>query len=124
MTNVYATELISAKDVQKVTKEATKTLEDNLIKSKKGKKAYSGIINFLNKKISTIATGGFYNMYNMTYRGKYPTISTLLSPLNNKEQDIMRSLIVKELIKKGYTVTYNEFWDNPNNLFIGISWKK
>ena len=117
-----ASNLILAKDMKKITKSATKKLEKSLLNSKQGKAAYNGIIALFNKKISTIATNGFYDTFTMTYMGKYPKIEEYLSPLSKMEQNLMRSIIIKKLIRSGYKITYNKFWDNPGHLYISVSW--
>jgi len=34
----------------------------------------------------------------------------------------MRSLIIRELINKGYSVKYNQFWDNVGSFNITVTW--
>jgi hypothetical protein len=119
---VNAASLVKAKDVRAITNKETKKLEKKLLASANGKKAYNGLVQFFNKKVSAIATNGFYDTFTMTYMGKYPKIEGYLSPLSRTEQDVMRAIIIKKLIKNGYKITYNKFWDNPGHFYISISW--
>ncbi|MEN4054094.1 hypothetical protein [Sulfurimonas sp. NWX79] len=117
-----AASLVKAKDARAITNKETRKLEKKLLTSPNGKKAYNGLIRFFNKKISTIASGGYYDSLTITFMNAPKEIATLLKPLNRQEQDMMRSLIIKKLQQNGYKITYNKFWDNPGNFNISISW--
>ena len=119
-----ATSLVKAKDARTITNKETKKLVKQILASPKGKKAYNGLIRLFNKKISIVADEGYYDTMNIGWRGTNTTqeVKSLLKPLTRKEQDIIRSLIIKELERKGYKITYNEFWDNPARFNISVSW--
>ena len=119
-----AASIISAKNIKAVSVKATKKLENDVLKSKDGRKAYDGLIKFFNKNISRIASVGFYNSFSITFMNKSLAnqIEPLLKPLSRQHQDIIRSIVVKELQKKGYKVTYNKYWDNPEDFNIAVSW--
>ncbi len=120
---VNATSLVKAKDARAITNKETRKLEKKLLASPNGKKAYNGLIRFFNKKISTIASGGYYDSLAINFMStSSKEIATLLKPLNRQEQDMMRSLVIKKLQKNGYKITYNKFWDNPGNFNISVSW--
>ena len=40
----------------------------------------------------------------------------------HEEQILLKERIVEDLIKKGYGVTKNEYYNNSNTLYISISW--
>lgn len=117
-----ASGLIPAKDAHKTTIQETKKLEKHIMKSANGKKAYNGLIIFFNKNIARIASGGYYNSFIITYINAPNKISELLKPLSRKEQDVIRSLVIRELIKKGYSVTHNQYWDSKASINISVSW--
>ncbi len=112
--------LVSAKEMRKATMNSTAKLEKKILSSEYGRIAYNGIIKLFNKEISKVATTGYYNEYTPSPRNQ--KINNLLSPLSQFEQDVIRSLIIKQLEKNKYQITYNRFWDNPERFTISISW--
>ena len=122
LTILSAEILIEAKAANKITKQETKKLEKKIMQSPNGKKAYNGLIKFFNKNIAKISSGGYYNSFVITYMNDPKKISELLKPLTKKEQDVMRSLVIRELIKKGYSIKYNQYWNNEDAFRITISW--
>ena len=119
-----AAQLMSASIAKQATKESTIEVTNKLLNSEKGRKAYTSLTNFYNKNISVIAGSGFYNMFHVTFMTKASKkeIEGILSPLNKKEQDILRSVIINDLVRSGFTVTKNEYWNNPNAIYISVSW--
>ncbi len=118
-----AASLVKAKDARIITNKETKKLVKQILTSPKGKKAYNGLIRFFNKKISIVAAGGYYDTMVISFMSdNAKEVEPLLKPLTRKEQDIIRSLIIKELERKGYKITYNKFWDNPASFNISVSW--
>ncbi|MCJ8326627.1 MAG: hypothetical protein MJK08_05945 [Campylobacterales bacterium] len=113
----------SAKEMRKTTEKATKAAYGKLLKSKNGKEVYSGIMKIFEKNISKIAKGGFYNMFTITiYNSDKIGHGKLLKKLSKKDQAIMREKIVNDLKDKGYKITLNQYWNNPDKLNISISW--
>jgi len=117
-----ADSIISAKDAKSVTASSTKVLYKKLLSSTNGKTAYNGLKILFNKKISKIASGGYYNSYVITYMNEPKRIKELLKPLSKINQDAIRGLIIKDLQAAGYTITYNKFWNNPDSFNITVSW--
>ena len=113
----------SAKEMRKTTDKATTSAYSKLLKSKNGKEAYSGIMKIFENNISRIAKGGFYDTFTITiYNSDKIGHGKLLAKLSKKDQAIMRQKIINDLKDKGYKITLNQYWDNPDKLNISISW--
>ena len=75
------------------------------------------------KNIMKIAKEGFYDSFVITiYNSQEIGIDKLMKKLSRKEQDILRQKVIEDLKKKGYKVTLNQYWDNPDKINISVSW--
>ena len=112
-----------AKQMRDTTDKATKVAVAKLLEGKEGQEVYNGVMSILEKNITRIAEGGFYDTLTITYMNaeKYGH-EKLLRKLKRQETDILRQKIIKDLEDKGYKITLNRFWNNPNALNISISW--
>jgi len=117
-----ADSLVTAKDARSITNTVTIKLKKKLLNSSNGKKAYNGLIKLFNKKISVVASKGYYNSISITFMNAPDKIRKLLRPLTRIEQDLIRSLIIEKLKKSGYIIKHNQFWDNPNSINITVIW--
>lgn len=116
-------EFPTAAEIKAISIEATKKLEAELFNSEKGKNAYTKIMNILETKIKKIASEGVYNSLIINYLNSDKVgVEKILKKLSNREQVLLKERIVEDLIKKGYEITKNQYYNNPNNLFISISW--
>lgn len=118
-----ASEFPTAAEIKAISVEATKKLETELFNSEKGKKAYSEIMTTLENKIKKLASEGVYNILIINYMNSQKIgCDKFLKDLSDKEQILLKERIVEDLIKKGYGVTKNEYYNNTNSLYISISW--
>ena len=118
-----ASEFPTASEIKAISIEATKKLETELFNSEKGKKAYSEIMNILESKIKKLASEGVYNVLIINYLNSEKVgCDKFLKSLSDKEQILLKEIIVEDLIKKGYGITKNEYYNNSNSLYISISW--
>jgi len=116
-------EFPTAQKIRSITDQATQQAYKKLMSSKKGKEVYSGIMKIFEKNIMKIAKEGFYDTFTIWYMNADKIgHEKLMKKLSKKEQDIMRQKIIEDLKKKGYKITLNKFWDNPNAINISISW--
>ena len=116
-----ASEFPTAAEIKAISVEATKKLET--FNSEKGKKAYSEIMTTLENKIKKLASEGVYNILIINYMNSQKIgCDKFLKDLSDKEQILLKERIVEDLIKKGYGVTKNEYYNNTNSLYISISW--
>jgi hypothetical protein len=124
VTQSFSAVLIGASDSRAVTDKTTKEVVSKFITSTHGQKAYNEMVNLLNEEISKIVSGGFYDTLKITYTNIEldKKIEAIMLPLNHQEQDILRQKLINDLMSKGYKVTYNQFWDNPNCFNVSISW--
>lgn len=123
LSSVSAEIIFNAKDARIATNQSTKKLSAEVLSSENGKKAYSGLTKVFNDNIARIAAEGFYDTFSITiHNQKQFGITTLMNPLSKMQQDVIREIIIKELESKGFKVTKNDFWDNPNNFNIAVSW--
>ncbi len=122
--SLSAAQIMPASMAKQATKESTAKAINKLLSSEKGRKAYASLTNFYNKNISRIASNGFYNTFrvDITISRKSKEIKKILFPLIIREQDILRSIIINDLVKSGFTVTKNKYWNNPNAINISVSW--
>ena len=113
----------SAKKARTITNKATQQAYSKLMSSKKGKEVYNGIMKLFEKNIMKIAKEGFYDSFVITiYNSDKIGIEKLMKKLSRKEQDMLRQKVIEDLKKKGYKVTLNQYWDNPDNINISVSW--
>lgn len=118
-----SSEFPTAAEIKAISVEATKKLETELFNSEKGKKAYSEIMTTLENKIKKLASEGVYNILIINYMNSQKIgCDKFLKDLSDKEQILLKERIVEDLIKKGYGVTKNEYYNNTNSLYISISW--
>ena len=122
VTNLMA-ELPEAQKVRSITNQVTLQKYEKLMSNKKTKKVYDDIMHIFEKYIMKIAKKGFYatfsiNIFNQNKIG----ITKLMKKLSKQEQDMMRQKIIKDLEAKGYKVTLNKFWNNPDAINISVSW--
>ena len=116
-------ELPSATYVKKISTEATKKAYKELLSSKKGKEVYKNLMSIFEKNIMKVANEGFYDTLNITiFNSGKLGIKKEMKKLSKKEQDLMRQLIIHELQKKGYKIGYHQYWDNPGEFAIKVSW--
>lgn len=116
-------EFPTAAEIKAISIEATKKLEAELFNSEKGKNAYTEIMKILETKIKKIASEGVYNSLIINYLNSDKVgVEKFLKKLSDREQVLLKERIVEDLIKKGYEITKNQYYNNPNNLFISISW--
>ena len=71
---------------------------------------------------------------NKNFDGSFSELFSILEKLASKnkvliltnnrveKQILLKERIVEDLIKKGYGVTKNEYYNNSNTLYISISW--
>lgn len=80
-------------------------------------------MNILESKIKKLASEGVYNVLIINYLNNEKVgCDKFLKSLSDKEQILLKERIVEDLIKKGYGVTKNEYYNNSNTLYISISW--
>ena len=116
-------EFPAAAEIKSISIEATKKLETELFNSEKGQKAYKEIMNFIETKVRNIASGGVYDSFNITYmNSRKMGYEEILKKLSAKEQILLKERIIEDLIKKGYKITENEYFNNPDSLYISVSW--
>ena len=122
-TNLFAVDIINAKQATNMTKQSTKALKEKLLKSKNGKEAYELLTKIINDGIKKITNGGFYNSFNLNVisSNELEKVEKLLK--NNTEFDLMKSIVEEELIKKGYKVQRGKY-DYSGSLHFYISWEK
>lgn len=124
LSTVSAEIIFNAKDARITTNQSTKKLTAEVLSSENGKKAYLGLTKIFNDNIARIASEGFYDTFSIKFMNEElgDQISPLLKPLTRKEQDVIRTVIINELVAKGFKITKNQFWDNPDDFNIAVSW--
>lgn len=119
-----AVELTSASSAKEMTKKSTEELTKKLMESKNGKEAYELLTKLIDDGIKKIASGGYYNIYNLNNLNSKKELEAFKKLLpNEKEYDLMKSIIEQELITKGYQVQRGQY-DFSGNLHFIISWSK
>lgn len=119
-----AVELTNASSAKEMTKKSTEELTKKLMESKNGKEAYELLTKFIDDGIKKIASGGYYNIYNLNNLNSKKELEAFKKLLpNEKEYDLMKSIIEQELIVKGYQVQRGQY-DFSGNLHFIISWGK
>lgn len=115
--------IFNAKDARSVTNQSTKKLTAEVLSSENGKKAYIGLTKIFNDNIARISSEGFYDTFSITiYNSEKQNVESLMKPLTKIQQGIIRDVIIKELESKGFKVTKNQFWDNPDSFNISVTW--
>ena len=119
-----AVELTSAASAKEMTKKSTEELTKKLMESKNGKEAYELLTKLIDDGIKKIASGGYYNIYNLNNINSKKELESFKKLLpNDKEYELMKSIVEQELIAKGYQVQRGQY-DYSGNLHFIISWGK
>jgi|GEM_PF-6094682 hypothetical protein len=119
--NCEAVEIINAANAKNLTIKSTEEMTTKILNSENGKKAYELLTKIIDENIKKISEGGFYNIYNLNTisTGKLKDVEKILP--NKTEFDILKSIVEKELIKKGYKVERGQY-DFPGSLNFIIAW--
>ena len=119
-----AVELTSAASAKEMTKKSTEELTKKLMESKNGKEAYELLTKLIDDGIKKIAGGGYYNIFNLNNLNSKKELEAFKKLLpNEKEYELMKSIVEQELISKGYQVQRGQY-DFSGNLHLIISWGK
>lgn len=121
--NIVSAPLTDAQANRKTTDEMTKKEFQRVLGSDAGKHAYTKLMEIFNSNISRIAAQGYNDTFMVTYMNdRQIGIPEAFAGLNRLEQNYVRDKVIYDLEKKGYTVKYNEYWNNPESINISVSW--
>lgn len=119
-----AVEFTSASAAKEMTKKSTEELTKKLMESKNGKESYELLTKLIDDGIKKIAGGGYYNIFNLNNLNSKKELEAFKKLLpNEKEYELMKSIVEQELISKGYQVQRGQY-DFSGNLHLIISWGK
>ncbi len=113
--SIVNAELLPAKKLKSISSKATTKAIADFKKDKKSKEAYDESKKFIADRLNKVASEGFYNIVYVNINDIY-TKKMKYNKLNDKQKDILESILKKELKALGYNVESAKY-DN-----IGLHW--